>query len=176
MDGPERGSRGAGEVTLRTMSEDDLPGVLRLEETLFPDDAWSEDMLRGELAEQPRTRHYVVAQEAGGALVGYAGLAAAGGQADVQTIAVRPDRQGAGIGAALLTELLDEAARRDSEAVFLEVRADNDRARLLYERFGFRRVGLRKRYYQPADVDAIVMRRELATARPIGFSQEGQTP
>ncbi|MEW2355165.1 ribosomal protein S18-alanine N-acetyltransferase [Spirillospora sp. NPDC029432] len=165
-----------GDVTLRTMSEADLPGVLRLEEVLFPEDSWSEEMLRAELADQPRTRHYVVAQEAGGELVGYAGLAAAGGQADVQTIGVLPGRQGSGIGAALLTELLDEAARRGSEAVFLEVRADNDRARLLYERFGFQRVGLRKRYYQPSGVDAIVMRRVLATARPIGFSREGQTP
>ncbi|MFI0357795.1 ribosomal protein S18-alanine N-acetyltransferase [Actinomadura sp. 9N407] len=158
------------------MGDADLAAVLMLEEALFPEDSWSEEMLRAELADQPRTRHYVVAEEAGGGLVGYAGLAAAGGQADVQTIGVLPDRQGAGIGAALLTELLDEAARRASEAVFLEVRADNDRARLLYERFGFQRVGLRKRYYQPSGIDAIVMRRMLATTRPIGFSQEDQSP
>jgi ribosomal-protein-alanine N-acetyltransferase len=171
-----RGGVPAGGVTLRTMGEADLPAVLLLEEALFPEDSWSAEMLRAELADQPRTRHYVVAEEPGGALIGYAGLAAAGDQADVQTIGVLPDRQGAGVGAALLTELLDEAARRGGEAVFLEVRADNDRARLLYERFGFERVGLRKRYYQPSGVDAIVMRRKLATTRPIGFSREDQTP
>ncbi|GAA2633979.1 ribosomal protein S18-alanine N-acetyltransferase [Actinomadura fulvescens] len=159
---------------LRAMTADDLPAVLRLERELFPEDAWSEEMLRGELADQPRTRHYVVAQ-LDGEIVGYAGLSAAGGQADVQTIGVRAGRRGAGIGAALLTELLDEAARRGSEAVFLEVRADNDPAHRLYERFGFERVGVRKRYYQPSDVDAIVMRRLMggpARRAPVGFTRE----
>jgi [ribosomal protein S18]-alanine N-acetyltransferase len=159
---------------LRVMTYSDLPGVMRLERQLFPEDAWSEDMLRGELADQPRTRHYVVAEEPDGTIVGYAGLAAAAGQADVQTIGVRPDRQGAGIGAALLTELVEEAGRRASEAVFLEVRADNDRARRLYERFGFDRVGLRRRYYQPSGVDAIVMRRPLADRTPGALRDEGR--
>jgi ribosomal-protein-alanine N-acetyltransferase len=167
---------GPGAVTLRRMRDGDLPAVLRMESALFPEDPWTEDMLRGELADQPRTRHYVVAEEPGGELIGYAGLAAAGGQADVQTIAVVPERRGAGIGAALLTELLDEAARRGGVEVFLEVRADNDGARRLYERFGFERVGVRKRYYQPSGVDAIVMRRlQSATPRTVGFAREDPT-
>ncbi|MFC5749099.1 ribosomal protein S18-alanine N-acetyltransferase [Actinomadura rugatobispora] len=155
---------------LRRMTEDDLPAVVLLERALFPDDAWTEEMLRGELSDQPRTRHYVVAEDPGGALVGYAGLAAAGGQADVQTIGVLPGRRGTGLGAALLTELLDEAGRRGSEEVFLEVRADNDPARRLYERFGFERVGIRKSYYQPSGADAIVMRRRQRP--PVGFTGE----
>ncbi|GAA1811188.1 ribosomal protein S18-alanine N-acetyltransferase [Actinomadura chokoriensis] len=159
-------------VALRSMTEADLPAVHRLERALFPEDAWSEEMLRGELAEQPRTRHYVVAEEPDGEIVGYAGLAAAGGQADVQTIGVRADRRKSGVGAALLTALLNEAVRRNSEAVFLEVRADNDAAHRLYERFGFVRVGLRKRYYQPSDVDAIVMSRPLNRRPAMGFNRE----
>ncbi|MFC9977795.1 ribosomal protein S18-alanine N-acetyltransferase [Spirillospora sp. NPDC127200] len=168
-----------GTVLIRSMAEADLPAVHVLEQELFPEDAWSMDMLRGELDDQPRTRHYVVAELVGGPdggaageLVGYAGLAAAGGQADVQTIGVRPDRRGSGLGAALLTELLEEAARRGSEAVFLEVRADNAPAQRLYERFGFERVGLRRRYYQPSGVDAIVMRLVLRARPPVGFSRE----
>jgi len=157
-------------VLLRPMTGADLPAVHRLEMVLFPEDAWSKEMIREELAEQSRTRHYIVAEEHG-EIIGYAGLAAAGGQADVQTIGVRADRRGAGVGAALLTELMDEAVRRESEAVFLEVRADNDGARRLYERFGFGQVGIRKRYYQPSNVDAIVMRCVLYR-RPMGFSQE----
>jgi ribosomal-protein-alanine N-acetyltransferase len=160
------------DVVVRPMTDEDLPSVHRLEEALFPEDAWSEEMLRGELADQPRTRHYVVAAEPDGEIVGYAGLAAAGGQADVQTIGVRADRRKDGIGAALLTELLNEAVRRNSEAVFLEVRADNDAAHRLYERFGFVRVGFRKRYYQPSNVDAIVMSRPLNRRPPMGFNRE----
>ncbi|MGI5206642.1 ribosomal protein S18-alanine N-acetyltransferase [Spirillospora sp. CA-108201] len=153
------------------MTGADLPAVHRLDRELFPEDTWSEEMLAGELADQPRTRFYVVAEAPGGEIVGYAGLAAAGGQADVQTIGVRADRRKGGVGAELLTALLEEAVRRGSESVFLEVRADNDAAHRLYERFGFERVGIRKRYYQPSDVDAIVMCRKLRDRPPMGFTR-----
>jgi [ribosomal protein S18]-alanine N-acetyltransferase len=73
---------------------------------------------------------------------------------------VRPELQGRGIGSALLTALLEEAAVRGCAEIFLDVRADNDRARRLYERFGFTAVGVRKRYYQPSGVDAIVMMKQ----------------
>ncbi|WP_283139851.1 ribosomal protein S18-alanine N-acetyltransferase [Rhizohabitans arisaemae] len=140
------------------MTEADLGPVLALEQAMFPLDAWSESTMRGELDDRSRTRHYVVA-ELDGEIVGYAGLAAVADQADVQTIAVRTDRQGMGIGRALFGELLDEAARRGVKEVFLEVRADNARARDLYTRFGFEKIGLRRRYYDDG-VDAIVMRRD----------------
>lgn len=144
-------------VRFRPMGEGDLGAALSVERTLFPEDAWSEGILRTELAAQPERRHYLVAED-GGTIVGYAGLAAAGGEGDVQTIAVLPAYQGRGIGAALLRALLDEAARRGCGEVFLEVRADNDRARALYEWFGFETVGRRPGYYQPSNTDALVMR------------------
>ena len=40
----------------------------------------------------------------------------------------------------------------------LEVRVDNTRAQKLYERFGFEPIGFRRGYYQPGNVDALVMR------------------
>ncbi|MEU4829834.1 ribosomal protein S18-alanine N-acetyltransferase [Streptosporangium sp. NPDC023615] len=141
------------------MTADDLPAVLEIERATFPADAWSEGMLRGELDDQPRTRHYVVAV-ADGVIVGYAGLAAAGDQADVQTIAVLAGWRRRGVGGALLTELLAEAARRDAVSVFLEVRADNPDAQAVYQRFGFERIGLRRRYYEDG-TDAIMMRKDL---------------
>ncbi|RSN71553.1 ribosomal protein S18-alanine N-acetyltransferase [Actinomadura sp. WAC 06369] len=169
--GPAAGGPGA-EIVLRDMTDADLPAVHLLEQALFPDDAWTEQMLREELAGQPGTRRYVVAETPGGEVVGYAGLASAGGQADVQTIGVAPGRRGAGIGALLLTELIDEAVRRGSEGLFLEVRVDNAPARRLYERFGFEQIGIRERYYQPADVDAAVMFRRLRERPPVGFTRE----
>ncbi|HAS13024.1 MAG TPA: ribosomal-protein-alanine N-acetyltransferase RimI, partial [Acidimicrobiaceae bacterium] len=49
-----------------------------------------------------------------------------------QTIAVVPEQEGQGIGAALLTELIRESRLRRAEDVLLEVRADNTRAQQLY--------------------------------------------
>ncbi|MDX6738359.1 ribosomal protein S18-alanine N-acetyltransferase [Actinocorallia sp. A-T 12471] len=141
------------------MTVADLPAALRLEHELFGDESWTEGMLREELEAVPHARHYVVLEHEG-EVVGYAGLASAGDEGDVQTIGVAAASQGHGLGAALLTELLTEAARRGCRRVFLEVRADNEPAQRLYDRFGFVRIGVRKRYYQPSGVDAIVMRRD----------------
>ncbi|WP_344896391.1 ribosomal protein S18-alanine N-acetyltransferase [Nonomuraea antimicrobica] len=141
------------------MTEADLPEVMAIEQATFPLDAWSEGMMRGELAEMPRTRHYVVAL-VDGEIVAYAGLAAAADQADVQTIAVLERHQGAGIGSAMLTALLAEAGRRGAREIFLEVRADNPRAQAVYRHFGFEEIGTRRRYYDDG-TDAIMMRRGL---------------
>ncbi|MED7927630.1 ribosomal protein S18-alanine N-acetyltransferase [Nonomuraea sp. LP-02] len=146
-------------VTLRPMTGADLPAVMTIERATFPLDAWSEGMMRGELDDMPRTRHYVVALDED-EIVGYAGLAAASDQADVQTIAVLDKHQGRGIGSALLTELLAEARRRGAREMFLEVRADNPRAQAVYRRFEFEEIGTRRRYYDDG-TDAIMMRRKL---------------
>ncbi|MFF0446308.1 ribosomal protein S18-alanine N-acetyltransferase [Streptomyces sp. NPDC004609] len=94
----------------------------------------------------------------GRSIVGYAGLAAAGGLGDVLTIAVAREHWGTGLGARLLTDLLRHATAFECEEVLLEVRVDNTRAQKLYERFGFEPIGFRRGYYQPGNVDALVMR------------------
>ncbi|MFI0965242.1 ribosomal protein S18-alanine N-acetyltransferase [Streptomyces sp. NPDC021080] len=138
----------------------DIDPVLELEKELFPVDAWSRGMFWSELAHargSEANRRYLVACE-GDRLVGYAGLAASGDVGDVQTIAVRRDQWGTGLGGRLLTELLRAASDFDCAEVMLECRVDNVRAQKLYERFGFEPIGFRRGYYQPGNIDALVMR------------------
>jgi ribosomal-protein-alanine N-acetyltransferase len=146
-------------TTLRAMRWWDLAEVVPLERELFAD-AWSQETFWGELAGVPDTRHYLVA-DSEGVVVGYAGLFATRHQADVQTIAVAPRRQGTGLGAALLEALLAEASRRGCAEVLLEVRVENVPARKLYERFGFAQISVRRGYFQPGGVDGLVMRLRL---------------
>lgn len=149
---------------LRRLTAADLAAVQALEQELFPDDAWTPAMFAEEISQPAAARLYLAATE-GGALVGYAGMlfphGHGGGQADVLTIAVDPRHWGRGIGSALLGELIAEAARRGCTEVFLEVREDNPRARTLYRNRGFTEIGLRRGYYQPSGVNAVVMRKEL---------------
>ena len=157
--GPEP-SDGAGmspNVRLRDLEWTDLARLAELEQELFADDAWSEATWWSELAGRPR-RDYVVAVSADGSTAGYAGLDVSGDVADVMTVATAPAAQGQGIGGLLLDELVRRAVARGVEAVLLEVRADNDAARRLYDRAGFEVISVRRRYYQPGDVDALVMR------------------
>jgi ribosomal-protein-alanine N-acetyltransferase len=147
-------------AVLREMRWWDIDPVLQLEKDLFPEDAWSRGMFWSELAHARgagATRRYVVAV-ADGRIVGYAGLAASGDLADIQTIAVARDHWGTGLGGRLLTELLRAATAFDCAEVMLECRIDNVRAQKLYERYGFEAIGFRRGYYQPGNVDALVMR------------------
>ncbi|MEU9956575.1 ribosomal protein S18-alanine N-acetyltransferase [Streptomyces sp. NPDC050982] len=153
-------------AVLREMRWWDIEPVLELEKDLFPEDAWSRGMFWSDLAHARgpgATRRYVVAEipsETGGGvrIVGYGGLAAAGDVGDVQTIAVAREHWGTGLGAQILTELLRAATAFECAEVMLECRVDNVRAQKLYERFGFEAIGFRRGYYQPGNVDALVMR------------------
>jgi [ribosomal protein S18]-alanine N-acetyltransferase len=140
----------------------DISVLLPIELDLFPDQPWSAAGFWSELAGVPDTRWYVVAEDADG-LVGYAGLFATAHEADVQTVAVRRDRQGRGIGDRLVAALLDEASRRGVSRVLLEVRDDNVAAQRLYARNGFTSMGRRRGYYGPG-LDAVVMERRVRVA------------
>ncbi|MEU6364746.1 ribosomal protein S18-alanine N-acetyltransferase [Streptomyces sp. NPDC046931] len=145
---------------LREMRWWDIDPVLELEKELFPEDAWSRGMFWSELAHSRgpgATRRYIVAVD-GERVVGYAGLAAQGDLADIQTIAVARGRWSTGLGGRLLTELLRAATAFECAQVMLECRVDNVRAQKLYERYGFEPIGFRRGYYQPGNVDALVMR------------------
>jgi ribosomal-protein-alanine N-acetyltransferase len=183
------GDRPAGArraARLRPMAAADLAGVIALEHELFPEDPWTAQMFADEVAQPPEVRLYLVAEDdgpaerngaagpgpgpdygsdsgPGAAIAGYAGMLFVPGglQADVLTIAVRESRWGLGIGSALLDALIQAARDRDCAEVFLEVRADNPRAHGLYQRRGFAEIGVRRGYYKPSGVDAIVMRKDL---------------
>ena len=121
-------------------------------------------MMRADLAQ--KHCYYLVAlnpEHPDAPLVGYAGLLSPlrASDADIQTIAVAPDARGHGLGRTLMLALITEAVRRDARRVFLEVRADNPGAQHLYETLGFASIGIRRGYYQPDNVDAVVMRLEL---------------
>ncbi|OEV03528.1 ribosomal-protein-alanine acetyltransferase [Streptomyces oceani] len=144
--------------------------VVRLEGAVFPDDAWSAGMFWSELAHArgPRaTRRYLVAHTTEGELAGYGGLVATDRTGDIQTLGVLPAHRRTGLGARLLDALLCAATRDfDCHEVLLEVRVDNAAARRLYERFGFVPIGVRRGYYQPGNIDALVMRNERPDTRP----------
>jgi ribosomal-protein-alanine N-acetyltransferase len=142
---------------MRPIRWTDIPELAALERQLFAADAWSEATWWSELAGRPR-RDYVVAEGPEGVIEGYAGVDLGGEVADVMTVAVAPGAQGRGLGRRLLEELVARARGDGAAYLMLEVREDNEPARRLYESAGFEVLTTRRRYYQPGDVDAHVMR------------------
>lgn len=138
----------------------DLQHILEIERSVFATDAWSESMLKDEL--ESTNTSYVVATPLGAPEIvqGYAGLMLLPGatEADVQTIAVAAEARRMGLGRVLMHSLIRTARQAGVRDVFLEVRADNTGAQALYDSLGFVGIGVRPGYYQPDDVDAIVMK------------------
>lgn len=150
---------------MRDLHWTDIDDVVALEGELFPDDAWTPASVWAELAARPR-RSYVVARDPDGGLAGYGGVDLGGEVADIMTMAVAPSAQGQGLGRQLLEELVARAVADHAAYLMLEVRADNDAARKLYESRGFETLTVRRRYYQPGGVDAHVMRLSLQEVAP----------
>lgn len=160
---------GAAAWQLRVATLDDLAAIMRLERDTFANDAWSDASMRSEIA-NPSARYLVAeAVEPPREVVAYGGVLAPrrSGQADIQTIAVAPAARRTGLGRILMNALVAEARVRGAEEVFLEVRADNPNAQALYVSLGFEPLAVRAGYYQPDNVDAIVMRLTLPKL-PIG--------
>jgi ribosomal-protein-alanine N-acetyltransferase len=140
---------------IRPLTPADLDDLDRLEQQLYGVAAWSRQSLADEIVGQGRW--YIGAQRPGGALVGYAGLWFDGEDVQVMTIGVDGAHQNHGLGRRLLDALVAHARELRAARVLLEVRVDNEPAIHLYETTGFQRLGRRRGYYQPGNVDAWTM-------------------
>ncbi len=156
------------ELEIREATKDDLPAIMELERACFANDAWDQATMRSEII----AKHtYYLAAFKQGSVVGYAGLSKLQGntQADIQTIAVAEAFRGQGLARALMRQVLSQAKQLEASEIFLEVRADNPAAQGLYLGLGFEHIDTRKHYYQPDDVDALVMRLNLSQPLVLGI-------
>ncbi|HUY65245.1 MAG TPA: ribosomal protein S18-alanine N-acetyltransferase [Acidimicrobiales bacterium] len=150
---PDR-SEAPVQVIVAPMRTRDLRGVLRIEEAVFPQ-PWSHRLFVEELS-QRRSRAYRAAW-VGREIVGFAGQMFIDDESHVNNIAVDPDWQGRGLGAALLLDLIRTGLARGARHLTLEVRVGNGPALALYGRFGLAPVGVRPNYYPASGEDALVM-------------------
>ena len=155
-------------LTLRidAMTVADIEQVHDIELASFPV-PWPSYAFRQEL-EGNRMAHYLVCR-VGADLVAYGGLWLMVDEAHVTSFAVMPEWRRHGIGGRLMLELMDLAADLGARVATLEVRLSNEAARLLYQRFGFRPVGVRPHYYSDNGEDALIM-----TTDPLDSEQMGQ--
>jgi [ribosomal protein S18]-alanine N-acetyltransferase len=144
-------------IRVEPMTLLDLPEVQAIEQASFTT-PWPPNAYRTEL-ETNRLAHYLVAR-ANDRVVGFAGIWLMVDEAHITTFAVAPGWRRRRVGERLLVALLDLALERRANEATLEVRLSNLAARRLYEKYGFRPVGLRPRYYSDNNEDALIMTTE----------------
>ncbi len=133
-----------------------LDDVCAIENESFSD-PWNRAAFEGELANA--AAHWFVAI-CDGKIAGYMGFYAAADEGDISNIAVGKNFRRLGIGAHLMEYVLEFADKNGIRFMALEVRVSNEPAIGLYEKYGFMKAGIRKRYYQNNGEDAIIMIKE----------------
>ena len=134
-------------LSVLPMKDEDLSEVVAIEQLSF-------SAPKDEAVFRHDENKYLIAKEAG-KLLGYIGTERIAGETHIINMAVHPDKRNTGIGKKLLAKAL-----APNEVSYLEVRVSNSPAQRIYEHFGFKIVGTRKKYYQDNDEDAYIMRRD----------------
>jgi ribosomal-protein-alanine N-acetyltransferase len=150
---------------IRRLSYSDLPQVIAIERRSFPT-PWSLAMFVLELS---KPSGVCLAATRDGSLIGYLVCSRYDKVWHIMNVAIDPDERRRGVATALIQRLFERIG--DDHAQYtLEVRCSNGPAIELYERFGFRSAGLRRRYYQDNGEDALIMWR---TPTTLAAAQDG---
>jgi ribosomal-protein-alanine acetyltransferase len=149
------------------MTEADLPQAMEIARGLPEAPHWPEAAYRAALDPdgQPR-RTALVAEDAPGRVAGFAVACRVGEEAELELICVAAREQRRGIGRRLLRALIEDLKRNGVTKVQLEARASNRAALGLYAALGFEQTGVRPRYYDDPQEDAVLM-----VLRLTGFSE-----
>ena len=142
-------------MVLREMLVDDLDQVMKIENELFSP-PWTKE---GFFTYLTRKDAMFLVVEEKGEILAYCGLIMVLDEGDITNVAVRPDRQKEGIGHFLMDSLIRLAEQQGVTTIHLEVRTGNGTAIRLYERMGFTKDGIRKKYYTDPVEDALLMTR-----------------
>lgn len=137
------------------ITEMTLTDLEQMKNTLYSDfdNFWSYNVLKQELENENTT--YVIAKE-NSDVVGFAGISICLDEATLNNIVVKKSCRGRGIGGELLESLIDICGDLNVKTFTLEVDVSNEPAIHLYEKFGFKNLGIRKKYYNNSR-DAYIM-------------------
>lgn len=150
---------GRNDFYIRLMMLADLDRILELEQQCFSS-PWSRQTFESELhGDGPPGLHIVGIYH--DEIIGYSNTWFVIDEAHITNVAVAPEYQGRGVGETLLRYIIGTAVAHDLVCIHLEVRISNVPAIRLYEKLGFKAIGVRKRYYEDNHEDALMMRLDL---------------
>lgn len=141
-------------ILIRRMNLTDVPAAHEIDVLSFSL-PWPQRSMHFEVTDNPAARCWVA--EVDGHLASMLVLWIISDEAHIATLATHPDFRRQGIGERLLVEALVSAYNEGARSALLEVRASNQAAQKMYQKYGFREVGRRPRYYKDNNEDAVLM-------------------
>lgn len=142
-------------ITIRRMQPSDVDNVIAIEKKAYGEHHWSKESFLNELSNE--LARYNCAFDEDGNLLGYSGCWQILEEVHITNIAVTPEFRRQKIGEKLLKRIIDECYENMAKYITLEVRVSNTPAINLYEKYGFKSLGVRKGYYQNNNEDALIM-------------------
>ncbi|NLP31423.1 MAG: ribosomal protein S18-alanine N-acetyltransferase [Clostridiales bacterium] len=139
---------------VRLAEERDIDALAKLDSLCFTL-AWSRSSFEFEIKENLKAIYLVADYK--GKIIGYGGIWIILDEGHITNIAVHPDFRNMGIGAKLLTDLIELSERRGANKQTLEVRVSNYPAISLYNKLGFKTAGKREKYYEDNGEDALIL-------------------
>ncbi len=143
------------EFSIQKMEHKNIDDILVIEELCYGRHHWSKDSFVTELNNKISSYYCILNSER--KCVGYIGIWKIIDEAHVTNLSVHPDYQNKKLAHRLLLNAIDECYKEKIKYITLEVRVSNEKAIHLYEKFGFKSLGLRKNYYQDNNESALIM-------------------
>lgn len=143
------------DIKIVKMQKSDVDNVIAIEAEAYGEHHWSKESFLNELSND--LARYYSAFDNDGNLVGYAGCWQILEEVHITNIAVSPEFRRNKIGERLLKRIVDDCYKNKAKYITLEVRVSNKPAINLYEKYGFKSLGVRKGYYQNNNEDALIM-------------------
>lgn len=143
------------EISIDDLQKEDLDSLMEIESTAYGEHHWSRDSFVNEL--NNKVAKYYAVKNKDLELIAYMGVWNIVDEAHITTIAVREDYRRLHVGEALIAKMLEDCYNNYVKYITLEVRVGNIPAIKLYEKFGFKSLGVRKGYYQDNGEDALIM-------------------
>ncbi len=141
-------------MILRPMTEEDIDDIVEIEKEVFTT-PWTREAFLIEIRENKLAQYLVI--EIDKKVVAYGGIWLILNEGHITNIAVKEAYRGQGLGAKIVEGLIYFCKLKSIEAITLEVRKSNLVAQNLYKKYGFEEAGIRPRYYQDNNEDAIIM-------------------
>ncbi len=141
--------------SIREMTHQDVDDIIKIEELCYGEHHWSKDSFYTELSNKIST--YLTIVTSTNRPVGYIGIWKIIDEAHITNLSVHSDFRNRKLAHRLLLAAIEECYKEKIKYITLEVRVSNQRAIYLYEKFGFKSLGVRKKYYQDNNEDALIM-------------------